>query len=103
MLEQVLINLLLNAAEAVKGRPERQIELRAQNNPFGQVEIRVRDTGSGIPPDRLEQIFVPFFSTRQEGSGVGLSISRQIMQAHGGDIQVFSTVSQGSEFVLSFG
>jgi signal transduction histidine kinase len=62
----------------------------------------VEDNGPGIPPDVQEKIFVPFFSTKEDGSGIGLSLSRQIMRLHGGRISVRSTVGEGTTFTLRF-
>ncbi|MEZ4775840.1 MAG: ATP-binding protein [Bacteroidia bacterium] len=101
--EQVVINLIINAIHAVEGREEKYIALMAGENAVGQVQITVKDNGCGIPPDQLEEIFIPFFSTKKEGSGVGLSISRQIMQAQGGEIRVNSSENEGTAFVLTFG
>lgn len=98
--EQVLINLVKNALEAVRlmERREVTIELHSSAPP----RIVVSDTGPGIEADVLEQIFVPFFTTKAQGSGIGLSLSRQIMRLHGGNIYVKSTPGQGSEFILEF-
>jgi two-component system nitrogen regulation sensor histidine kinase NtrY len=103
MLEQILINLIINAIHAVDETPKKEIILEAGINPFGGVEIKVMDNGKGIPEDQIDEIFIPFFSTKKEGSGVGLSISRQLIQAQGGHIQVKSEVGKGTIFVLGFG
>ncbi|MDX2247864.1 MAG: ATP-binding protein [Bacteroidia bacterium] len=103
MTEQVIINLIINAIHAVETRLEKHISLSAKENAFGQVRITVKDNGCGIPAERLEEIFIPFYSTKKEGSGVGLSISRQIMQAQGGEIRVSSRENEGSAFTLTFG
>lgn len=101
--EQVVINLIINAIHAVEGCAEKYITLIAGENALGQVQITVKDNGCGIPAEQLEEIFIPFYSTKKEGSGVGLSISRQIMQAQGGDIRVNSREHEGSAFILTFG
>ena len=101
LIEQVLINLLLNAMEAVMGRPNSYISLAASVNE-GKPQIRVSDNGKGISPDLLENIFIPFFTTRKTGSGVGLTLSKQIMLLHGGNIFVQSEVGKGSVFTLQF-
>ena len=103
MLEQILINLIINAIHALEDQSHKAISLIGEITPFGGVEIKVKDTGKGIPEDQIDEIFIPFFSTKKEGSGVGLSISRQLIQAQGGHIQVKSEVGKGSEFVLGFG
>lgn len=101
MIEQVLINLLKNAMEAVKGQPERKITLSVTSRQK-EVILTVKDTGDGIPQDQLESIFVPFFSTRESGTGIGLSFSQHIMRMHGGQIRVSSTPGSGSAFQLYF-
>jgi len=102
LLEQVLINLLLNAADAVRGREGARIELAAYLDERGRPVIQVRDNGAGIPQENLDKIFVPFFSTKEGGSGIGLSLSRQIMQLHNGTITVSSKPGAGSVFTLRF-
>jgi nitrogen fixation/metabolism regulation signal transduction histidine kinase len=101
MIEQVLINLLKNAIQAFDSQNERKIILSAHVNE-GHVLISVKDNGSGIDPEALERIFVPFFTTKKTGSGIGLSLSRQIMRQHGGQISVKSKLGEGTEFVLRF-
>ena len=102
MIEQVLINLVKNAMEAVKGQSSRVITLAARKEGKGMI-LSVKDTGSGIPKDQMESIFVPFFSTRESGTGIGLSFSQHIMRMHGGQIRVSSIPGTGSEFQLIFG
>ena len=87
LVEQVLINLVLNAAEAIGGAAGGRIDLEAGFD-LGRAVIVVRDNGPGIPEDDLEQVFIPFFTTKGDGSGIGLSLCRQIMTAHGGDIAI---------------
>lgn len=101
LIEQVLINLVINAMEAVKESPNPYISLSAIAND-GKPQIRVSDNGKGIPADLLESIFIPFFTTRKTGSGVGLTLSKQIMLLHGGNILVQSEVGKGSVFTLQF-
>ncbi len=90
LIEQALINLLRNAADAVAGRPDAAIALKAHGGEGG-VEITVTDTGAGIAADLLDRIFVPFFTTKPGGSGIGLSLVRQIAVAHGGRAEARST------------
>jgi two-component system, NtrC family, nitrogen regulation sensor histidine kinase NtrY len=106
-IEMVLINLVKNAIEAFPAPgtesdlPRKitiQAGLDARQRPF----IAVEDTGAGIAHDLLEEIFIPFFTTKTTGTGIGLSISRQIMQRHGGDLQVQSAAGKGSRFRLVF-
>jgi two-component system nitrogen regulation sensor histidine kinase NtrY len=102
LIEQVLINLLINAIEAVKERDEPQITLSAELQPNNKTVIKIADNGIGMPPDIIEKIFIPFFSTRKTGSGIGLSLCKQIMLLHKGNIQVQSVEGKGSVFILTF-
>jgi signal transduction histidine kinase len=102
LLEQVLINLLVNARQAVEGRPGARIAVTARLDARGRVLIQVTDNGPGIAPENLEQIFVPFFSTKENGSGIGLSLSRQIMRLHDGTISVHSKPGEDTVFTLRF-
>jgi two-component system, NtrC family, nitrogen regulation sensor histidine kinase NtrY len=101
LVEQVLINLLVNAIEAVKEKPEPRIILSAyaENN---KIFIKVKDNGSGIAPELMDKIFIPFFSTKKSGSGIGLSLCKQIMLLHKGNIQVQSIEGEGTIFSLQF-
>lgn len=101
LIEQVMINLLVNAIEAVKEREEPRITLTAEIQ-SGKTFVKVIDNGLGMPPELLDKIFIPFFSTRKTGSGIGLSLCKQIMLLHKGNIQVQSTEGKGSAFILSF-
>jgi C4-dicarboxylate-specific signal transduction histidine kinase len=89
LLDQVLVNLVKNALEAMSGRPESKLKLGGRFE-FGRVLIFVSDNGPGIDDETADEIFVPFFTTKREGSGIGLSLCRQIMTAHGGDIVIAS-------------
>ncbi len=100
--EQVLINLMLNAFQAVKGRKNAHIELNGLMDGRGRVIIQVVDNGPGIPRENLEKIFIPFFSTKDEGSGIGLSLSRQIIRLHNGSIGVHSEPNVQTIFTLRF-
>ncbi len=86
LIEQVMINLLKNAIEALKGTKEPKINITAEKS-----LIRISDNGPGIEPELIDEIFIPFFSTKEEGSGIGLSLSRQIMRLHRGSMRVHST------------
>lgn len=103
LIEQVLINLIRNALDATRHRPDPQITLSASLNEEGKTFIRVSDNGTGIPADVQERIFIPFFTTKPSGSGIGLSISRQIMHMHKGDLSVISENGKGSQFIVTFG
>jgi len=89
LLDQVLVNLVRNALDAMVDTGSPKLILSGSLD-FGRVFIAVKDNGPGIDRDVIEQVFVPFFTTRREGSGIGLSLSRQIMTAHGGEIAVDS-------------
>jgi Signal transduction histidine kinase involved in nitrogen fixation and metabolism regulation len=101
-IEMILLNLLKNAREAFGSSAAPEILLRAGADGKGRPFIEVEDNGPGIPPELLDEIFIPFFTTKTEGTGVGLSISKQIMQLHGGDIRVSTSPSGGARFVLEF-
>jgi len=90
LIEQILINILQNAVQALEGQPNGEIHLSAQINDRGRPVVRVVDNGPGIPEKLLDKIFIPFFTTREEGSGIGLSLSREIMRLHGGAVVVSS-------------
>ena len=102
LIEQVLINLLLNAVDACKNREDAKIKVEAFLNTNRDIIIRVFDNGAGIPEDILENIFVPFFTNKATGSGIGLSLCKQIMLLHKGKIIVKSIEGEGSVFSLVF-
>lgn len=102
LVEQVLINLILNAVQALQGQSSAAIDLDASADERGRIAIRVTDNGPGIVKDALEKIFVPFYSTRKRGSGIGLSLSRQIMRLHRGDITVQSEPNVRTTFTMRF-
>jgi two-component system, NtrC family, nitrogen regulation sensor histidine kinase NtrY len=103
MIEQVVINLLKNAIQAFDETTEEcQIEMRAFLNDKSRPVIAIKDNGTGIDPEALEKIFIPFFTTKKTGSGIGLSLSRQIMRQHQGTLTVKSTVGKGTEFMMRF-
>jgi signal transduction histidine kinase len=102
LIEQVLINLLLNALQAVEGQKKAKIELMALLDGRGRILIQVKDNGPGIDQENLEKIFIPFFSTKEKGSGIGLSLSRQIMRLHHGSITVQSEPKKHTTFTLRF-
>jgi len=102
MIEQVLINLLQNAAQALDGKENATVCLGGHLNKRGRVVIDVADNGDGIPADIAKKIFVPFFTTKREGSGVGLALTRQVMIAHGGAVSVTESDTGGARFSLIF-
>jgi two-component system, NtrC family, nitrogen regulation sensor histidine kinase NtrY len=103
MIDQVIINLIKNAIQAFdETEKEKLIELKAALNEKSRPLISIKDNGTGIDPEALEKIFIPFFTTKKTGSGIGLSLSRQIMRQHQGTLTVKSTVGKGTEFFMRF-
>lgn len=101
MLQQVLINLVKNAMESFDDTKHTDIHIKAfQQNQ--KKHIQISDKGRGIPEDRLENIFIPFYTTKEKGSGIGLSFSRQIMHLHNGNIQINSEENKGTTVLLTF-
>ena len=101
-IEQVLINLLKNAREACGRQSDKDIRVEVIISPAGNKLLTVSDNGEGILPDVLDKIFVPFFTTKTSGSGIGLSLCKQIMTLHEGSINVKSESGKGSKFILTF-
>jgi two-component system, NtrC family, nitrogen regulation sensor histidine kinase NtrY len=102
LISQVLINLLKNALEANENNDAGMIKIVASEGDNNHPDICVIDNGPGIPEENIDEIFVPFFTTRENGSGIGLSISRQIMRVHGGNLKVRSIAGKETVFCLSF-
>ena len=102
LLEQVLINLVVNAIEAVKDKEQPRIILTAYVANNRKTVIKVADNGYGMAEELLDKIFIPFFSTKKSGSGIGLSLCKQIMMLHKGNIQVHSVEGEGTAFQLQF-
>ncbi|MEO8412998.1 MAG: HAMP domain-containing sensor histidine kinase [Ginsengibacter sp.] len=102
LVEQVLINLIVNAMEAVKDVPEPRIVLSAYNLNNRKIIVKVSDNGPGMSEEIMDKIFIPFFSTKKNGSGIGLSLCKQIMMLHKGNIQVQSRLGEGTAFSLQF-
>jgi two-component system, NtrC family, nitrogen regulation sensor histidine kinase NtrY len=100
--EQALINLIRNGADAAAGRSDAHIRVHAFQDASGHVVIEVQDNGPGIVPEALDQIFIPFFTTKKEGSGIGLSLTRQIMRQHRGTVRVTSPPGEPTIFSLRF-
>ncbi|RJE70507.1 PAS domain-containing sensor histidine kinase [Reichenbachiella sp. MSK19-1] len=105
-IEQVLINLLKNAIQALEENPEehknKKLKIEAGFDEFRRVYIHIKDNGSGIDEEAVKKIFIPFFTTKKSGSGIGLSLSKQIMRKHNGNISVSSTIDVGTTFTLVF-
>lgn len=98
-LQQVFLNLLRNAFEAIRASGKIDIILRERD---GRAEVRIRDSGPGIPVDKLPHLFTPFFTTKAEGTGLGLAICKTIVEAYGGTIAVDNLPGRGAEFLVSF-
>jgi len=98
-LQQVLMNLMLNGIEAIsEGKAEGQLTIRSQRSPEDLVLISVSDTGVGLPPDRAHKVFDAFFTTKPQGTGMGLSLSRSIIEAHGGRLWATGNPDRGATF-----
>lgn len=101
LIEQILINLVKNALECFDERPSRNVDLRIAENNGELIRLQVANNGPAIPSEVMDKIFVPFFSTKEKGSGIGLSFTRQVMRLHGGNIEVSSSDSE-TVFSLRF-
>jgi len=105
-IEQVLINLVKNAVQALEENEEtnkpKQLIITASSSGTSGASISILDNGPGIEEDALKKIFIPFFTTKKSGSGIGLSLSKQIMRQHKGSIGVKSVLTEGTEFILKF-
>ncbi len=102
MIEHVLLNLIINSIHSLSKKENGIIELSTELTNKGKVLIKVIDNGIGISKEVQEKIFIPFFTTKTNGSGIGLSLSKQIILLHGGNISVSSKKNSGSIFTLSF-
>ena len=102
LIEQTIINLIVNAIDALKDKTDGKIQLSAAITSNQKIILKVADNGTGISEDVMDKIFIPFFSTRKTGSGIGLSLCKQIMLLHKGTIQVQSTEGVGTAFSLQF-
>lgn len=102
LIEQVLINLVLNAIDALKDTPDPKMILSGYLDNDGHIIITVTDNGAGISPEVMDKVFIPFFSTKASGSGIGLSLCKQIMLLHKGNIYVKSVPGSGTVFYLQF-
>ncbi len=97
-IQQVLLNLMRNALESMQDSPRRELTVTTAPAPDGLIEVRVADTGSGIDPETMQRLFQPFFTTKKQGMGVGLSICRTIVESHGGKIAVEPNPDGGAVF-----
>jgi PAS domain S-box-containing protein len=102
-LQQVILNLMLNAVDALMSRPatDRKLLIHTEAGADGTVNVAVRDSGPGIPPDKLERVFEPFFTTKANGMGMGLAIARSILHSHGGRLWAENAPGGGGAFILA--
>lgn len=101
LIEQVIINLIKNSVHALRETSNPIIKISAKRLGEQRVHLNIMDNGPGIKPDSVDKIFIPFYTTRKGGTGIGLSLSRQIMKLHEGKISV-NTVSEGASFSIEF-
>jgi two-component system, NtrC family, nitrogen regulation sensor histidine kinase NtrY len=99
LIEQVFINLIKNGIEALEKTVNPMITIKAWKEE--QTYVAISDNGGGIDPDKLDKIFIPFFTTKNEGSGIGLALSRQIVRLHNGNISVLSVLNEGTTFTVA--
>jgi len=102
LVSQVLVNLMKNAFEALAGTDDARVMISADRDREGQTVISISDNGPGIPEEVMDKVFIPFFTTRENGSGIGLSLSRQIMQMHGGSLRITSVPGDCTTAALVF-
>lgn len=102
LVEQVLINLVMNSIQALDNHENKEINMSGFMEYSGRICIQVSDNGSGISDEISDKVFVPFFTTREKGSGIGLSLSRQIMRMHKGLIRYKSAPGKETVFSLIF-
>ena len=99
-MEQAIINLVKNAIESLAQTTEPMIKIQAGKLGNGKVRIDVSDNGKGIPSENFDKIFVPFYTTKEKGTGIGLSISRQIIQLHKGTLTLQSLPGSETRFMI---
>jgi signal transduction histidine kinase len=101
-LTQALMNVLLNALQAMPSGGVLTLGVQGAHGPSGEalVEVRVADTGPGVPPEHVDRIFDPYFTTKEGGTGLGLALTRKIVQEHGGQIRVETAPAGGAVFVI---
>jgi signal transduction histidine kinase len=102
LIETVIINLIQNAMEAMEEIPDPRLSILAEKNELDQVQVSISDNGKGISEDVIERIFLPFYTTKPNNSGIGLSLSQQIMMAHNARLEVDSTPGKGATFTMIF-
>jgi len=101
-IEQVVINILINAIDAVKTCQQPRMEVQLKEGNQGEPSLRITDNGEGIPEESIQKIFMPFYTTKKNGSGIGLTLARQIMKKHHGEVKVYSTRNKGTTCELYF-
>jgi len=102
-LQQVLLNLILNALDAMNGNPtdDRELIVRVNVENTNRLEVSIQDCGTGLTPGDLSQLFEPFYTTKPNGMGMGLAISRTIIEAHGGKIRAENNPGRGAAFIFT--
>jgi len=98
LIEQVLINLIKNAVQALENTTDAKIKVTFEQNE--KIQVFISDNGPGIALDKMDEIFIPFFTTKKDGSGIGLALSREIIRLHNGSLNVISTPGAGSTFII---
>jgi signal transduction histidine kinase len=101
-ISQVMVNLVKNAFQATEQTEHARVHIFSGLDNYGNPQITITDNGPGIPEPIMDKVFIPFFTTRENGSGIGLSLSRQIMQMHGGSLKIKSVPGKPTSVVLSF-
>lgn len=102
LLNQVMINMLNNAIDALKDRKNKKISITVAESTMGRLKISISDNGKGISPDEIDKVFIPFYTTKENGSGIGLSLSRKIIRLHKGSISVISVPGEKTTVILEF-
>ncbi|MCX5798833.1 MAG: ATP-binding protein, partial [Proteobacteria bacterium] len=97
-LKQVFLNIILNAAQAMEGRGNLTVTTVQEKK---QIKVKIQDTGPGIPPEIMDKLFSPFFTTKEKGTGLGLAISYGIIERHAGKIDIETKLGKGSTFIIS--
>jgi signal transduction histidine kinase len=102
LLNQLMINILKNAMDALTLTVDKKITIRLGKNQAGRLKVSISDNGEGIAPEEADKIFIPFYTTKEDGSGIGLSLCRKIMRIHKGTISVISKPGEQTTFTLNF-